>query len=31
MSLIVSLRWGLASTNRHAELREAMTTPFEAC
>jgi len=31
MSMIVNLRWPMASTNHHAELSEAMTTPFEAC
>jgi hypothetical protein len=31
MAMIVRLRWGIASTNRHAELREAMTTQFEVC
>jgi len=31
MSMIVNRRWRIASTNHHAELREAMTTQFAAC
>jgi hypothetical protein len=30
MSMVVNLRWPMASTHHHAELREAMTTQFEA-
>ena len=30
MSMIVSLRWGITSTNRRVALREAMTPQFEA-
>jgi hypothetical protein len=31
MSRIVNLRWPMASTHQQAEVREALTTPFEAC
>jgi hypothetical protein len=30
-SMIANLLWPIASTNQHAALREAVTTPFEAC
>jgi hypothetical protein len=30
MSMIVNLGWPIVSTNQHAEVREAITSPFEA-
>jgi hypothetical protein len=31
MSMIVNLRWPIASTNQHAALREALAPQFKAC
>jgi len=31
MAMIANLRWPIASTNQQAALRDAMTTPCEAC
>jgi hypothetical protein len=31
MSMIVNLGWPLVSTIQHAEVREVITSPFEAC